>query len=1588
MSLAALLLIAVPQTTEAPPVARAPYVAPDVLVIDGDPSEWRGPGPADVVIDRLIQFIALAGREPAELWTGPEDASVRLWVGWNEEDLVLAGEVWDEVTDHDLERWFHGDSLELFLNLEDREPEWGSDDYQVMLAPNWRDRPWGVYPHSGQTRGGPLASDAGFGGVEITCHPFEAGYRFEARIPWRNFGDWSPSSGDELPFNLAVCDRDGALGERGRPLHSYGTWTGERDIAIVADRRGTLVLEGGRSTGPDGREGVDAGGRSGLRPLLLVLLAGTYGLALLTRRVWRAARARRLGVAGVFGILALAVGIVGSARLSKQSEIDQRRAGLERYASSFEDLLRSGALGHPEPTALVEEVQMLLAGEGIAPVPPQRFDHLQPEGARHLSRERTTRRGIPYVPFSSGAEEEGRGRVLRAGESCILPLPRAARVEAVHLVTRVSDRRFLDVREERPVLSVELSREGVALVSREVRHRQDLHHEEDEHRDHPGLEPAFDLAEGRLGSAHGDALLLELDEPVDVDRVVVRHLGPGYDVRVVAVGLRLVSEVGDPPEGLQLNADGEWEWSDWRQEVEAEVVPWNRTPKLSEAGRVRSLIRLGTFPVGSVSLLDTSPLARPTRWDFLPLLALAATAPFLVAIFAEWLATRRRIRDKLAVGFAVSSAVPLLALTLLLEASLTEAHESGESERAQSALLAAERELEETERELERGARRLLRITELERAARGAFPSGDAELESWWGAPEGALRLLEHVDPGGRRERVGSGPGWSEVPASFELRSGLIRPWGRLLVAGVARTPSGAERPLAVLVARTPRLPDSTGGVDQVRLIGAGRDPAPTVADLTSAHLREIRRPIFGPDREELAGVLVVSQRERGVPVLGDFTLNELLLAAGLTALVTALLFAGILTGHIVGPIERLDRAVREGTSSEVEPAVPDEMGHLTAAIRSFTIELSQRVSQLETLQRAQSELSSRLDFERAREAVLAFFREQTGAASAWLAWAGGRGEEPRLLGEEGRDLPVPEESGFFAEALTAGEVLRRGPGELPGGEAERVLLGPVEQVLSLPLLAAGECRGAIVLGLRSADLPVDLAFLGAASGQAAIVLENARLYHQAVSDAVTGFLSDPGFRQRLTEEIRRAQERAGAGVLLVQARLTDLPEDDETAAIRMREAARRMRLAVPGLAIFGRAGSSDLKVAIPWGESAPPSFEAVERRIAGRLTSGPWPDGEPVRGLHTSHAVWPADGPSGRFVTHVLEERLVEVQSSAPLRSALAGVLPRDFVAESPILIELLDTVRRIAEQEATVLVSGETGVGKDRIAELIHAWSPRASGPLVHVHCPSLSEALIEDELFGHEVGAFTGAHSRRVGPFEYAAGGTVVLDEIGGLSPEGQVALLRLLETREVLPLGATTPIPLDVRVVVTTSRDLTVDAERGDFRRDLYFRLNVAQVTVPPLRLRRPDIPALVEAAVRRFNATSARPVTKVDPRVLDVLFDHPWPGNLRELDNVLSRALITAAGGELEPEHLTLEPEEHAPGEGPSLNPRQEALLSELAVGARISSTEHADRVGVSSRTALRDLVELVGHGLLAREGLKRGTRFRRLERPRKATSGQ
>jgi DNA-binding NtrC family response regulator len=280
-------------------------------------------------------------------------------------------------------------------------------------------------------------------------------------------------------------------------------------------------------------------------------------------------------------------------------------------------------------------------------------------------------------------------------------------------------------------------------------------------------------------------------------------------------------------------------------------------------------------------------------------------------------------------------------------------------------------------------------------------------------------------------------------------------------------------------------------------------------------------------------------------------------------------------------------------------------------------------------------------------------------------------------------------------------------------------------------------------------------------------------------------------------------------------------------------------------------------------------------------------------------------------------------------------GVLGR-LIGVSPQMQQVFLLLRQVAPTSATVLITGESGTGKELAARAIHELSPRAAGPFIAVNCAALPETLIESELFGHEKGAFTGAVERRRGCFELAEGGTLLLDEIGDMPLGTQAKLLRVIEERAVRRLGGARESPVNVRVLASTNRDLGERARRGDFREDLFFRLNVFHVELPPLRVRREDIGALCDALVPQLNKRHECHVSGLDPAALDALHAHDWPGNVRELRNALERAVILAGQGLIRREHL---PRFTAQAASPEPEPALGSV--HLPVGTTVDQAERA-----------------------------------------------
>jgi DNA-binding NtrC family response regulator len=307
-----------------------------------------------------------------------------------------------------------------------------------------------------------------------------------------------------------------------------------------------------------------------------------------------------------------------------------------------------------------------------------------------------------------------------------------------------------------------------------------------------------------------------------------------------------------------------------------------------------------------------------------------------------------------------------------------------------------------------------------------------------------------------------------------------------------------------------------------------------------------------------------------------------------------------------------------------------------------------------------------------------------------------------------------------------------------------------------------------------------------------------------------------------------------------------------------------------------------------------------------------------------------------------------------------------RPLIGESPPLQALRRTAQQAAASNATILLRGESGTGKEILARAIHRWSARGDRPLVIVNCVALSEELLESELFGHEKGAFTGAHQRKQGKVELAHGGTLFLDEIGDLRPSLQAKLLRLLQEQEFERVGGTRPIRVDVRFIAATNTDLERAMQRNLFRQDLYYRLNVVTLTLPPLRERKEDLPLLTRYFLEKYSAELKRPPKPMSSAALRLMARYHWPGNIRELENAIERAVVLSTGAEIEPSDLPVSGAEADPAANHAVSGRyheavvafKRNLLRAALVRANGNRTRAAEALGLQRTYLLRLVKEL------------------------------
>ena len=298
--------------------------------------------------------------------------------------------------------------------------------------------------------------------------------------------------------------------------------------------------------------------------------------------------------------------------------------------------------------------------------------------------------------------------------------------------------------------------------------------------------------------------------------------------------------------------------------------------------------------------------------------------------------------------------------------------------------------------------------------------------------------------------------------------------------------------------------------------------------------------------------------------------------------------------------------------------------------------------------------------------------------------------------------------------------------------------------------------------------------------------------------------------------------------------------------------------------------------------------------------------------------------------IAHLVKNALAHkraAQENVLLRETVAEVArPGELIGQSSAMRKIFDAIETVGPTDATVLVTGESGTGKELVARAIHQASPRRYHPLVVIHCGALTETLLESELFGHEKGAFTGAQYRKKGKFEIAEGGTVFLDEIGDISLKTQTDLLRVLQEREITRVGGNQIVKVDFRCIAATNKDLEKLIEEGKFRPDLFYRLNVFRIELPPLRSRRDDIPALVDHFVRKFSLAMNKRISRVTPAAMNLLQQQPWLGNVRELENAVERAMVVGQEPELREQDFIFKPQSVSNGSSKTLEDMERAHI--------------------------------------------------------------
>ncbi len=1077
----------------------------------------------------------------------------------------------------------------------------------------------------------------------------------------------------------------------------------------------------------------------------------------------------------------------------------------------------------------------------------------------------------------------------------------------------------------------------------------------------------------------------------------------------------------------------------------ADRLPRTSRPGEDDALRVERETQVGppeaTIPLRLEARLDADAAVGVRRLSIARFAALGLGVFLAVLLAARWARRLPRLGARLTVGVLVAALVPLLVTLFLLESKQRRRLETDAQRELDDLARGVDAHLASLVRETDELARRLAShlhgladdtpAEQMPAAIRSVVPPGidgavlfgtrraPALLATIGDIPFAARRVLEEAD---------------RVPRL------TASPWDGPLV--LARRHAGRNDATEVVVARRVgrrelveafelRRPDAS-----VALVNDRGDPLALGGELGAFAADRFRQardvgsaPTSGRHGDALlAAVPVESARRDEGPLWVVAASSAAALDAAIADEQVPLLWLGLLgfalvacsavlvARQVASPIASLaeaSEAMRRGEFGvPLPPAGGDEVGRLSRAFEQMRIDLSERMDDLAALRRAQDQLTEHLDHDVCVERVLSLLHETTGADVTCLVEAGSGAATLALLGRrrraergdesdpgDGRRVPIDD---AVLRALPAGT---DGLADLPPAtvaEALAALAAGTVRWRSQALSSGGRVEAWALFGWKDAAATPPRAArrrLPALGSMAAATLHRAHLYRVALLDEVTRVPGATAFEARLRRDIGEFA-RGGQEISLVRIGLDHAERRQREHGV---EASRRLLQAVASALVaeigdvrrVGRIGPTEFGLRVA-GRS-PGALRTLAERVRERIAKlqVPAPDGSALTTTASiGLATCPADARSAEFLLAAAATAMAVavrdggdgVVEAGDEAQGAVDVPPFEegAVFRSVAMVAVVEAARRAARSDSSVLITGETGTGKEVLASLVHRHSARSTRPLVSVNCAAFPDTLLESELFGHERGAFTGADRRREGRFEVADGGTLFLDEIGEMSAGAQAKLLRVLQERSITRLGGSRPIPVDVRILAATNRDLERSVESGRFREDLYYRLNVIRLVVPPLRERREEIPLLVDFFLAEMRRRNGRGPARLAPAAMDLLFRHPWPGNVRELRNTIERCAVMCDAEEVGPEHVHLDPGSGdargglVPRRAPAdhLHPRQQALLAFLARHGRCTSREYCELTGTSARTALRDLADLIDRGHLVREGKRRGAVYR------------